>query len=379
MAHFPIEKFAQLDTPLYYYDISLLHRTLDAMVEAQPHGSVVHYALKANSNMALLRAIAQRGLGADCVSGGEIVKAIEAGFAPHNIVYAGVGKTDAEIKLAIEQGIGCFNVESVAELNVINEIASNYKKRVPIALRVNPHIDAHTHRNITTGLSENKFGIDITQLDAVITLALSLENIVLYGLHFHIGSQITSFEPFAQLAITINRIQEKLALRDIILAHINVGGGLGVDYQQPDKNAIPDFQGYFDTFKSNLILRQGTTLHFELGRSIVCQCGTLITRVLYIKEGLSKRFAIVDAGMTDLMRPALYQAEHKIENISSHTSQYKYDVVGPICETTDSFASDILLSETHRGDFLAIRSAGAYGESMASHYNSRPLPSHLIG
>ena len=379
MSKFPIEQFGGAVTPFYYYDMALLRRTLAEVCAHAPQGSIVHYALKANSNPALLRVIAAAGLGADCVSGGEIALAVECGFAPDKIVYSGVGKTDREIRQALTVGIDCFNVESVAELNVIDELAAEMGVTAPVAIRVNPHIDAHTHHYITTGLSENKFGIDISQLWDVVEQVRRLSHVQLCGLHFHIGSQIVSMQPYEVLCDTVNALQDELERRGIEIDYINVGGGLGVDYEQPDEHPIADFRAYFDLFARGIKLRAGQTLHFEPGRSIVCQCGTLIARVLYIKEGLNKRFAIVDAGMTDLMRPALYQATHKIENITSKGEACVYDVVGPICESSDSFGSAVALNEAQRGDFIAIRSAGAYGESMSSRYNSRELPGVMLG
>ena len=379
MSKFPIEQFGGAVTPFYYYDMALLRRTLADVCAHAPQGSIVHYALKANSNPALLRVIAAAGLGADCVSGGEIALAVECGFAPNKIVYSGVGKTDREICQALTVGIDCFNVESVAELNVIDELAAEMGVTAPVAIRVNPHIDAHTHHYITTGLSENKFGIDISQLWDVVEQVRRLSHVQLRGLHFHIGSQIVSMQPYEALCDTVNELQDELGCRGIAIDYINVGGGLGVDYEYPDEHPIADFRAYFDLFARGIKLRAGQTLHFEPGRSIVCQCGTLIARVLYIKEGLNKRFVIVDAGMTDLMRPALYQATHKIENITSKGEACVYDVVGPICESSDSFGSAVVLNEAQRGDFIAIRSAGAYGESMSSRYNSRELPGVMLG
>lgn len=323
----------------------------------------------------MLRRIQAAGLGVDCVSGGEINAAIEAGFKPEKIVFAGVGKSDWEIKLALEKGIGCFNVESEPELRIINEIAGNMSKKAAIAIRVNPNIDAHTHEYITTGLAENKFGVNLEQLADILQLATTLQNIHFEGLHFHIGSQITETEPFVMLCQTINNLQEEYEERGIYFSSINVGGGLGIDYANPEKHPIPDFESYFKTFHNHLRLRDGQELHFELGRSIVAQCGSLITRVLYVKDGITKRFAIVDAGMTDLIRPALYNAHHKIENISNPNGElHHYDVVGPICESSDCFGKEELLPAIRRGDMLALRSAGAYGEIMASQYNCRQLP-----
>lgn len=380
MTRFPLQEFRDLATPFYFYDLNLLERTLAEIKRtARDDRFKVHYAVKANANPGILRRIQGAGLGVDAVSGGEIRAALEAGFKSSDIVFAGVGKTDAEIIMALEEGIGCFNVESSAELMVIDEIASGMGRKATVALRVNPDIDAHTHEYITTGLAENKFGINIDRLDSVIELAQSLPSVELTGLHFHIGSQITESEPFVMLCEVINRLQDELEKKGINLTLINVGGGLGVDYADPDRHPIPDFESYFKTFRNHLHLRQGQQVHFELGRSVVAQCGSLITRVLYVKEGSSKRFAIVDAGMTDLIRPALYNAHHKIENLSSPDGElHHYDVVGPICESSDVFGTGEMLPAIRRGDFLALRSAGAYGEIMASQYNCRPLPSSYL-
>ncbi|MDE6545587.1 MAG: diaminopimelate decarboxylase [Paramuribaculum sp.] len=382
MTQFPIDLFKTTDTPFYYYDMGLLERTLKELTHASGRfGYKVHYAMKANANPAILAAIREAGLGIDAVSGPEISRALECGFAPESIVFAGVGKSDAEIDLALEAGIACFNVESEPELDVIAEIAARMGVTARVALRVNPNIDAHTHAYITTGLSENKFGIALERLDSIIERCHALASIELEGLHFHIGSQITETEPFVMLSETINSLIDSYASRGILFRSINVGGGLGIDYGDPDRHPVPDFNRYFETFARHLRLRDGQTLHCELGRSVVAQCGSLITRVIYVKEGLAKKFAIVDAGMTDLIRPALYQAHHKIENITAAPDSPidTYDVVGPICESSDCFGVGERLPETHRGDMLALRSAGAYGEIMSSQYNCRRLPGSLIG
>ena len=373
---FPLEKFAELRTPFYYYDMELLRQTLATInTEAGRHeGFVVHYAVKANANQKVLRAIRQAGLGADCVSGGEIEACVKAGFPGSKIVYAGVGKSDWEIELGLDHDIFCFNVESIPELEVINELAAQRGKTARVAFRLNPNVGAHTHANITTGLAENKFGIAMRDMITVIERARQMENVRVVGLHFHIGSQILDMGDFQALCNRVNELQDELERHRIQVEHINVGGGLGIDYQHPNRVPIPDFRAYFDTYARRLKLRPGQTLHFELGRAVVAQMGTLITRTLYIKEGAVKKFAIVDAGFTDLIRPALYQAYHKIENICSDEDQETYDVVGPICESTDVFAKQIDLNRCHRGDLLAIRSAGAYGEIMASQYNCRQLP-----
>ena len=373
---FPTAKFQDIQTPFYYYDTELLRETLRAInSEAQKHeGFCVHYAVKANANPRILRIIREAGLGADCVSGGEIEASVKAGFPSSKIVYAGVGKSDWEINLGLDNDIFCFNVESIPDLEVINELAAAKGKGARVAFRLNPNVGAHTHANITTGLAENKFGIDMRDMLKVIEEAQNMANVKVVGLHFHIGSQILDMGDFEALCNRVNELQQELERHYIKVDHINVGGGLGIDYQHPNRVSIPDFKSYFDTYAKKLKLRPGQTLHFELGRAVVAQCGSLITRTLYIKEGSVKKFAIVDAGFTDLIRPALYQAYHKIENISSEEEPDTYDVVGPICESTDVFAKQIDLNRTHRGDLLAIRSAGAYGEIMASQYNCRRLP-----
>ena len=373
---FPVDKFRQMETPFYYYDVNLLRETLRTIrTEADKYNKFcVHYAVKANANPKVLSIIRESGLGADCVSGGEISAAIKAGFPTNKIVYAGVGKTDREINLGLDNDIFCFNVESVPELEVINELAEAKGKIARVAFRINPDVGAHTHANITTGLAENKFGISMRDMDHVIDLALNMKNVKFVGLHFHIGSQILDMGDFIALCNRINELQEKLYARQIIVEHINVGGGLGIDYTHPNRCPIPGFVEYFATYHKHLRLRPQQTLHFELGRAVVGQCGSLITKVIYVKQGTNKQFAIVDAGMTDLIRPALYQAYHKIENITSEEERETYDVVGPICESSDVFGKAIDLNRVKRGDLFALRSAGAYGEIMASSYNCRPLP-----
>lgn len=373
---FPVDRFSQMRTPFYYYDMELLRATLDAIKkEANQHeGFVVHYAIKANANPKILLAIRQAGLGADCVSGGEIEASLKAGFPSSKIVYAGVGKSDWEINLGLDNDIFCFNVESIPELEVINELAAAKGKVARVAFRLNPNVGAHTHANITTGLAENKFGIAMRDMESVIAEASKLHYVKFVGLHFHIGSQILDMGDFQALCNRINELQDQLERHHIRVEHINVGGGLGIDYQHPNRVPIPDFKAYFDTYAKRLKLRQGQTLHFELGRAVVGQCGSLITRTLYIKEGATKKFCIVDAGFTDLIRPALYQAYHKIENICSDEPIEAYDVVGPICESTDVFGKQVDLNRAQRGHLIAIRSAGAYGEIMASQYNCRKLP-----
>ncbi len=382
------KNLSAIRTPFYLYDLELLENTLNSIIEEKNkyNNFFVHYAIKANANLQLLNVISKYGLGIDCVSGGELKKCLDSGFKGDSIVFAGVAKTDEEIELGIDNEIFSFNVESIPELEVINEIAGRKGKKANVCLRINPDVDAHTHANITTGLAENKFGLSKEKTEQWISMAMSMDNIIFRGLHFHIGSQILDMNPFKSLCLEINCILEKLKTAGLNIDVVNVGGGLGIDYENPNDNSIPDFKKYFSTFADNLKLKPHQQLHFELGRAIVGQCGSLICKTLYVKKTEHKKFLMVDGGMTELIRPALYNAFHKVENISKTSnirltdtpaiiSNYeKYDVVGPICESSDVFVKDYLMPETQRGDFIAIRSAGAYGESMASSYNCRPLP-----
>jgi diaminopimelate decarboxylase len=370
---FPVDKFEGLRTPFYFYNMDVLSQTLNAAAsEAAKYGYHVHYAVKANANDKVLDTIRKAGMGADCVSGNEVARSVELGFDPSKVVFAGVGKADWEINLGLDKNIFCFNVESIPELEIIDELAGKKGKVARIALRINPNVNANTHHYITTGLEENKFGINMWDLEKVVNVVRSLKNVQLIGIHFHIGSQITELSSFKDLCLRVNELQDWFANQKISLKVINVGGGLGIDYKNPVKNSVPDFAAYFAVFNQFLQLKAGQEVHFELGRSLVAQCGSLITKVLYIKEGVNTKFAIVDAGMNDLIRPALYQAYHKIENISNLDGEtHKYDVVGPVCESSDCFGKAVVMSPTKRGDFIAIRSAGAYGEIMASRYNLR--------
>lgn len=368
-----ILKFRDIPTPFYYYDLDVLYGTLDTLKkESEYSGFKIHYAVKANANPRILKIISSYGFGADCVSWNEIAAAMEAGFSPDQIVFAGVGKTDMEIESAIRTDIFCFNCESVQEIEIINYLASQQNKRVNIALRINPLIEAHTHKYITTGIEASKFGIHTWELDDILTGLHQMQNVNLLGMHFHIGSQITRMSVFQSLCTHINELQNWFEMRNTNLSVINIGGGLGIDYENPDNN--PRITDYFNLVNEFVDLRPGQELHMEPGRSVVGQCGSLIARVIYIKNGSNTQFAIIDAGMTDLIRPALYQAHHKIENLTSKGHLYRYDVVGPVCESADTFAKYIELPEAHRGDIFAIRSAGAYGEVMASRYNLRNLP-----
>ncbi len=370
-----IGKFREIQTPFYYYDLDLLKKTLNnAIGEASRFNFQLHYAVKANSNIPILEMVNSYGLGADCVSGNEIKRVIEVGFPSDKILFAGVGKSDQEINIGLEKSIFCFNVESLQEMEVINAFSGKKKKVATIALRINPDINPHTHHYITTGLEENKFGIHPSELEAVETRLPRLKNIRCIGLHFHIGSQITDLKIFKELCNKINELQDWFDNHNIPIDHLNVGGGLGIDYEEPEVNAIPDFKTYFSLFAENLNLRTGQQVHFELGRSFVAQCGSLITRVLFTKNVNKSVFAIVDASMTELIRPALYHAFHKIENLTSTGKPERYNIVGPVCETADQLGTYMELPETNRNDILAIRSTGAYGEIMASRYNLRDLP-----
>ncbi len=373
---FPVSKFRELQTPFYYYDTDLLRETLEVVKnESAKYGNyVVHYAVKANANPKILRVIRDSGMGADCVSGGEIQACLDAGFPAEKVVFAGVGKADWEIELGLDHNIFCFNVESIPELEIINELAAAKGKVANVAFRINPDVAAHTHANITTGLAENKFGINMEDMDHVVDVALGMHHVKFIGLHFHIGSQILDMGDFVALCHRVNELQDRLEARGVFFEHVNVGGGLGIDYDHPNEQPIPEFQSYFVTYAEHLKLRPGQTLYFELGRSIVGQCGNLISKVLYVKKGTKKQFAILDAGMTDLIRPALYDAYHRMENITSEAAVESYDVVGPICESSDVFGKEVKLNQVKRGDYIVMRSAGAYGEIMASGYNCRQLP-----
>jgi diaminopimelate decarboxylase len=374
-----IELFKTTETPFYYYDLDVLTKTLEAIKKAAPVEYHIHYALKANAHPTHLQHILQAGLGADCVSGNEVKRAVECGFTSDKIVFAGVGKSDKEINYALDNSIFCFNVESVPELQVVDQLAKAKGTKANIALRINPNVDAYTHKYITTGLEENKFGINPYEFDTVVEEIKKLSNIDFIGLHFHIGSQINDLTPFKNLCSRVNEINKWFIQKGYVLPHINVGGGLGIDYKDPDKNSIVDFESYFNVFKQFLGLMPQQQVHFELGRAIIGQCGSLISRVLYVKHGINTNFAILDAGMTELIRPALYQAYHKIENITApeYKNIFKYDVVGPICESSDCFGKAVELPETQRGDLIAIRSAGGYGEVMSSQYNLRDKPATI--
>ena len=375
-----IEKLDRVATPFYYYDMDLFRKTVDHVaVLAQKHNIKVHYAVKANVERRLLEYISSKGFGADCVSGNEVLHAHDCGFPADQIVYAGVGKTDKEIYNALKLGIEAFNCESLQEIYVINEMARIYGLKANVSIRINPDIDAHTHKYVTTGLYENKFGISQHEFDKLIDIIKKSENINFYGLHFHIGSQITRVaEVFALECKRVNDIVAYFERNGLKVDNINLGGGLGVDYDDPDENAIADFKTWFGTISENIIRREDQSVHVEPGRSLVAQCATLISRVLFVKSGETKNFLIMDAGMNDLIRPALYGAYHKIENLSAAQRTFfpthqAYDIVGPVCESSDVWGAGRLLPLSVRGDLMAIRSTGAYGQVMASRYNMKDL------
>ncbi len=374
-----MHNYRQLKTPCFVYDAALLHQTLKkATQSAARYGYQIHYAIKANNNPAITSVIAGYGLGADCVSGNEVAEALRVGFAPKDVVYAGVGKSDSEIELALNNEILCLNCESMEELMITEEIARRVHRVAPVAIRVNPGVKANTHKHITTGLVENKFGVHQTHLKDVLDFASRSPYLKLVGLHFHIGSQIITLEPFEKLCQKVNQLWEEMDMEKRGAVMVNMGGGLGVDYEHPETNPIAPFDAYFDVFNRYLKIPSHIQVRFELGRSLVAQCGKLITTVLYTKKGINRNFVITDAGMTELMRPALYQSKHHITNLTSKLPDQVYDVVGPICESTDVFAKDIHLPGTSRGDIIAIHTCGAYSESMTLQYNMRDRAGYVI-
>lgn len=367
-----VNRFKNLKTPFYFYDMELLDQTLEQVTKhGLSKGYHVHFAVKANFNFRILEKTLDAGLGIDCVSGREVEHAVKAGFKPEQIAFAGVGKTDEEIQTGLDHDIFSFNCESLQEIEILNQLASNSGKKANVAVRLNPNVSANTHKYITTGLHENKFGIHPDRLPELFKRLPALDSVTLTGIHFHIGSQVVDLNSYNQLCDRVNEFLNLFEENGFQLQHINLGGGLGINYATPDREPVPDFKAFFDIFDEKLDVRPGQEVHFELGRSIVGQCGSLVSKVLYIKQGLTTHFAIIDAGMTELIRPALYQAEHHIDVLTSNKPSVTYDVVGPICESSDTFRRNISLPELQRGDLVAIRSAGAYGEVMSSIYNLR--------
>ncbi len=394
MQELDIKKLQKYKTPYYYYDTPLLEKTLTTCLSiTNPNDIKIHFSIKSNFNEKILKILSSHPeIGADCVSGGEVKLALKY-FKPESIVFAGIGKTDEEIAFAIDNNIFCLNVESIEELDNLNAICSEKKHKINFACRINPNISAHTHEKITTGLNENKFGFYLDKeednfynkiKDVYFNKDNKYEYLNFIGLHFHIGSQVLDFNDYLPLCKKIDEMIEKLNSLGINITYLNLGGGLGVDYENPTKNPIPDFKGFFDTYLNNIKSLKKVNenyngnkpirLHFELGRAIICQCGNLIAKVSYIKKGLEKKFVILDAGMNDLIRPAMYGALHQIEKIGKYEEEEVYDIVGPICESSDIFAKNYKMGKCQKNDYVVIRSAGAYGESMASRYNYRELP-----
>jgi diaminopimelate decarboxylase len=355
-------------TPCYVYSHAALtqaFRDFDLALQGRNH--LICYAMKANSNLAILNLLARLGAGFDIVSGGELQRVVAAGGDPGKVVFSGVGKTADEMRLALDCGIFCFNVESEAELLRLNEVASTMNKIAPISLRVNPDVDANTHPYISTGLKGNKFGVAHVDALRLYRLAASLANLQIKGIDCHIGSQLTETRPFADALDRVLTLVDALEAEGIVLEHLDLGGGLGIRYQDETPPLIAD---YIDTLLAKLQGRAQTIL-LEPGRALVGNAGLLLTRVEYLKHGAEKNFAIVDAAMNDLMRPALYDAYHDIVPVVPRDdSKAIYEIVGPVCESGDFLGHERLLG-LHQGDLLAILSAGAYGMSMSSNYNSR--------
>jgi diaminopimelate decarboxylase len=370
------DSLRKYETPFYFYDTDLLRQTLESITSvAKRYGFVIHYAIKANYDPHLLSIIREYGLGVDCASGNEVRCAIEAGFDPSGIMYAGVGKRDKELRYAIEQGIFAINCESLQEIFIIDSIASSLGKVQDIGLRVNPDIDPKTNKCIDTGQADSKFGISYEELVANLEAIKALKNVHVAGIHLHIGSQIRELHVFEYLCAKVNSIVEHLGKLGLDFGFVDVGGGLGINYDFPENEPVPNFASVFSIIQSHLKVG-GRPVHFEFGRAIVAQCGELITSVLFNKTTASgRRIVVVDASMTELIRPALYGAYHNIENITSGAEERKrYTIVGTACESTDVFDEGVTLPLTERGDLLTIKSAGAYGMSMASRYNLHDLP-----
>ena len=366
-----IQRLNKLNTPFYFYDIDLLDKTILSLKKSLDLNYNIYYAIKANNNTKIIELIKNHNLGIDAVSGEEINKSLNYKINPNKIVFAGVGKTKEEIILAIKKKIYLFNCESFDEVKLIDKISNELNVTTEIAIRLNPNIDSRTHKYIKTGMFDTKFGIQIDHLSDILEKIKNLKSIDLKGYHFHLGSQIDDLSVFVKLSKVSNEINSYLKNNEFNIRDINLGGGLGINYKEPDLNLIPDFRSYFNVFKKNLICFDNQKVHFELGRSIVGQCGSLFSRILYLKKSFNKNFIIIDAGMTELIRPALYNAHHHIDNLSSIKKEIKYDIVGPLCESSDTFAKDYYLNESKIGDLIVIRSCGAYGEVMSSNYNLR--------
>lgn len=376
----PVSRIAkELGTPCYVYSHATLvrhFRAYDSAFKNIPH--VIAFAMKANSNLAILRLMAKEGSGVDIVSGGELFRALKAGVPASKIVFAGVGKTPDEIRDALKADILMFNVESPAELQAINEVAASVGKRARVALRINPDIDPKTHPYISTGLKKSKFGIAADRAVAEFTLAFSLSHIEVVGVHAHIGSQLTEVTPFIEALKKVVKLVETLKEQGINIRYLNIGGGLGITYSD-EKPPLPQ---ELSNALLPLVQDLKLTLVMEPGRVIVGNAGILVTKALYLKEGEAKSFVIVDAAMNDLIRPSLYGAYHEIRPLNEeagHRAKHQVDIVGPVCESGDFLAKDRLLAAVKPGELMAVMSAGAYGFVMASNYNSRPrVPEALI-
>jgi diaminopimelate decarboxylase len=366
-------------TPFYCYSTATLERHFKVFSGALPKGSLVAFAVKANDNLAVLKTLGRLGAGADVVSGGELAKALAAGIPAGKIVFSGVGKTPAEMRAGLEAGIYQFNVESEPELAALDAVAASLGKRAPITIRINPDVDARTHAKINTGTAETKFGIPFRHAREAYAHAATLKNIEIVGVDVHIGSQITELEPFETAFTRIGELIATLRADGHAITRLDLGGGLGVPYQH-DNNPPPDPAAY-GAMVTRVTRGFGCTLSFEPGRLIAANAGILVARVIYVKRGDAKTFLIIDAGMNDLIRPAMYDAWHDIVPVREPavgSPRPRYDVVGPVCETSDLFASDRALPELKSDDLVAILSAGAYGAVMAGDYNARPRIAEVL-
>ena len=369
----------KVGTPFYCYSTATLERHYKVFAGALPAGSLIAYAAKANDNLAVLKTLARLGAGADVVSGGELAKALAAGIPAGKIVFSGVGKTREEMRSGLDAGIYQFNVESEPELVALNEVALSMGTRAPITLRVNPDVDAKTHAKITTGTSETKFGIPFAHARQVYAHAASLKGIEIVGVDVHIGSQITDLEPFETAFTRVGDLIRDLRADGHVITRLDMGGGLGVPYE--NNNTPPPDPAAYGAMVTRVTRDFGCKLSFEPGRLIAANAGVLVSRVIYVKRGDAKTFLIIDAGMNDLVRPAMYDAWHEIVAVSEPapgSPRPKYDVVGPVCETSDLFASGRALPELKSGDLVAILSAGAYGAVMAGDYNARPRAAEVL-
>ncbi len=363
----------KVGTPFYCYSTATLTRHYQVFAAAIPKDALIAFSVKANSNQAVLKTLGGLGAGADVVSGGELARALAAGIPPEKIVFSGVGKTDAEMAAALNADIHQFNVESLPELEALNRAANAMGKRAPVALRINPDVDAKTHAKITTGTAETKFGIAYTRARAAYAQAARMSGIEIVGVDVHIGSQVTTLDPFAAAFARIGELIAQLRADGHTISRLDLGGGLGVPYAR-DNEPPPDPAAY-GAMVTQVTKAFGCTLSFEPGRLIAANAGILVSRVLYVKHGDARTFAIIDAGMNDLIRPALYDSHHDIMAVREpdpETRHLRYDVVGPVCETADLFARNRALPELKSGDLVAIMGAGAYGAVMSSSYNSRP-------